>query len=63
MIYIKDKGNRTQIFIPRTADVTVEYATQADINEINRKLEAYATKEYVDALVGVINNELEEILN
>lgn len=66
MIYIKDKGNRTQIFIPRNGEVTVDYATEADILEINERLNAivenYATKEYVDDVVGYINNELEEIL-
>lgn len=66
MIYIKDKGNRTQIFIPRNGKVAVDYATEVDILEINERLNAivenYATKEYVDDVVGYINNELEEIL-
>lgn len=63
MIYIKDKSNRTQIFIPRNGELAVDYATEADIAEINDKLKNYATKEYVDSLVGNINNRLQEILD
>lgn len=63
MIYIKDKSNRTQIFIPRNGEVPVDYATEADIAELNEKLKNYATKEYVDSLVGNINNRLQEILD
>lgn len=71
MIYIKDKGNRTQIYIPRNGEVVVDYATQDDLNELSQKVDTlydkvvgeYATISYVDGLVGNINNRLEEILN
>lgn len=71
MIYIKDKGNRTQIYIPRNGEVVAGYATQGELNELSKKVDRiydkvvgeYATKSYVDGLVGNINNRLEEILN
>jgi hypothetical protein len=71
MIYIKDKGNRTQIYIPRNGEVGAGYATQGELNELSKKVDRlydkvvgeYATKSYVDGLVGNINNRLEEILN
>lgn len=66
MIYIKDKGKRTQIFIPRYDGVNVDYATQSDIEELNNKFKLYYTKIEVDNIInntlGTINNELEEIL-
>lgn len=71
MIYIKDKGNRTQIYIPRNGEIVAGYATQGELNELSKKVDRlydkvvgeYATKSYVDGLVGNINNRLEEILN
>lgn len=67
MIYIKDKGNRTQVFIPRGGNLQIDYVTNADLELINIRLSAiekeYATKVYVDDIVGEVNNELEEILN
>lgn len=71
MIYIKDKGNRTQIYIPRNGEVVAGYATQSELNELSKKVDRlydkvvgeYATKSYVDGLIGNINNRLEEILN
>lgn len=70
MIYIKDKGNRTQIFIPRNGEVVAGYATQGELNALANKVDRlydkvvndYATKSYVDNIVGDINNRLEEIL-
>lgn len=73
MIFIKDKGNRTQIFIPRNGEINVNYATQSDIEQLNDRINFimgnYATKEYVnDALDGIadqlieINTRLQNIL-
>lgn len=70
MIYIKDKGNRTQIFIPRNGNVDAGYATEGELTELANKVDRlynkvtteYATKVYVDEVVGTINNRLEEIL-
>lgn len=67
MIYIKDKGNKTVINIPRRGDFAPDFATKLDVEEINLRIDAveeeYATKVYVDTIVGNINNVLEEILN
>lgn len=64
MIYIKDKSNRTQIFVPRQGDVVTEYVTTGVFNDtIEEIAEDYATKDYVNDAIGAINNELENILN
>lgn len=57
MIYIKDKGNRTHIYIPRQGDVVVDYANKEYIDD---KI-AEMTEEITDILEG-INNKLETIL-
>lgn len=67
MINIKDKGNRSQIFIPRQGEVIAEYVTTADLENFGAKLKLeltynYATKDYVNELLGTVNNALSNLL-
>jgi hypothetical protein len=55
MIYIKQKSDRTTIFIPRVGE-NIEYATIGDIKEINAKFDDYYTKDD-------INDEIEQLEN
>lgn len=57
MIYIKDKGNRTQIYIPRNGNVVADYATQVELDEVKKELNTR-----IDNLLEEINNQLNDIL-
>ena len=62
MITIKDKGNRSQIYIPRDG-VSQNYITYTDLEELKNKISnEYTTKEHIDEKIGLIDNKLEEIL-
>lgn len=67
MINIKDKGNRSQIFIPRQGEVIAEYVTTADLEKFEAQLKLdlalnYATKDYVNEIIGTVNNALSNLL-
>jgi hypothetical protein len=69
MIIIKDKLKKTEVFVPRTSDFDVsEYITEKGLESYDDSLKAYieqryASKEYVNVVIGNINNVLEEIIN
>mgnify|MGYP003298071060 CR=1 FL=1 len=53
MIYIKNKGKRTQIFLPRQREVIEDYASKDYVD--------YQIEEITDTLTA-IDNKLEEVL-
>lgn len=66
MIYIKDKGNNSQIYISRLGVPDYdgkEYATVKYVDDrINELSNEYATIEYVNNILLAINKQLENIL-
>lgn len=69
MIIIKDKMRNTEVFVPRSNDFdTADYVTEQELTQNNDTIKSfvnanYATKEFVEEILGDINNVLEEIIN
>ena len=66
MIIVKDKERKTQLMIPRSADITGVDSVAEYITEQQLLKYGYATVDYVDNLIetsfGEINKTLEEII-
>ena len=64
MIIIKDKINKSQIFIPRNdKDLNVDYVTNGELKLFEKRLEnKFATIDYVNEILLSINKQLENIL-
>lgn len=67
MINIKDKLNRTNIFIKRTQNENVEYVTKDEYNDTIAEVEEIATTNYVteedfNTEITNINNEINELI-
>lgn len=67
MINIKDKLNRTNIFIKRTQNENVEYVTKDEYNDTIAEVEEIATTTYVteedfNTEITNINNEINELI-
>lgn len=64
MIYIKDKGNKTVINIPRRGDFAPDFATKLDVENLDKRIikieENYATKldvEEIDLRIDAVEEE------
>lgn len=58
MIHIKDKQNRTQIYIPRNGNVVTDYATQVELDEVKKEL-----NDKINYNNNLINDNIEDINN